>query len=61
MSLAVVSSITAIMCGISIDTARGVNAGASVRRWYFQARPSAIKTPCPRIGRSTRKPEGVRV
>ena len=60
-SMAMVSSVTASICGTSIDTARGVKAGASVRRWCFQARPSAISSPCPRIGRNTRKPVGVRV
>ncbi len=61
LSFVMVSSVTSTICGISIDTARGVNAGASVRRWYFQARPSAISTPCPSIGRSTRMLVGVRV
>jgi hypothetical protein len=46
---------------MSVVTARGVNAGASVRRWCFQARPSAINSPSPSMGRSTRKPAGVRV
>ena len=32
MSLAMVSSVAASMCGISVVTARGVNAGARVRR-----------------------------
>ena len=31
-SFATVSSVAAIMCGTSADTARGVKAGASVRR-----------------------------
>ena len=44
------SSIAACMCGTSIITARGENAGASVRRWCFQARPSDSKRPSlPRI------------
>ena len=60
-SLAIVSSMAAIMCGTSVVTARGVKAGASVRRWCFQARPSAISRPSPSIGRSTRMPAGVRV
>ena len=59
-SFAIVSSVTAIMCGTSVVTARGVKAGASVRRWCFQARPSAISRPSPSIGRSTRRPAGVR-
>ena len=60
-SLAIVSSVTAIMCGTSDATARGVKAGANVLRWCFQARPSAIKRPSPSIGRNTRIPAGVRV
>ena len=31
-SFAIVSSVAAIMCGTSVVTARGVKAGASVRR-----------------------------
>ena len=49
------------MCGISVPTARGVKAGASVRRWCFHGLPSAINNPSPSIGRSTRMPGGVRV
>ncbi len=60
-SLAIVASVTAIMCGTSDATARGVKAGASVMRWYFHARPSAVKRPSPNIGRNTRMPAGVRV
>jgi hypothetical protein len=60
-SFAIVSSVTATMCGTSDATARGVKAGASVLRWYFQARPSAISRPSPSIGRNTRRPTGVRV
>jgi len=56
-----VSSVTATICGTSEVTARGVKAGASVLRWCFQARPSAISTPWPSIGRNTRMPAGVRV
>jgi hypothetical protein len=49
------------MCGTSEPTARGVKAGASVLRWYFQVRPSAISRPSPSIGRNTRIEAGVRV
>ncbi len=56
-----VSSVAASMCGTSGITARGVKAGASVRRWCFQARPSDISRPSPSTGRNTRMPAGVRV
>jgi hypothetical protein len=60
-SLAMVSSSTAVMCGTRFAVARGVKAGARVRRWNVQECPSAIRSPSPSTGRSMRMPAGVRV
>jgi len=59
-SAAIASSVAASMCGTSMAMARGAKAGASVRRWFFQARPSIAGVPLAADRPHTRNAAGVR-